>query len=131
MKATFTVDIDIYDTQVKVYLLEDTEVVSLEVKKLLRQNKVSVKGVPRYLHGYCLWTMLNPKLYNLLYSIDELTYNTVAHEVWHATNYILQFNNIVENENREAGACLNGYLIDRIITEIQGRDIEINKNGSK
>lgn len=49
-----------------------------------------------------------------------LDVNTVAHEVFHLTQHILGYCSVrLDIDNHEAGAFLNGYLMERVLREVK------------
>ncbi len=74
---------------------------------------------PEACYGYSIYHKVNGvKTGWLIYTADELCYNTIAHEVYHMTEFIAWKEKIKENTEGEIKADLNGYINSKVISII-------------
>ena len=111
-KAKFNVDI--YSTTIIVIVMANSKLVTSKVKELCKLHNADTVGLPNECYGYTISFHEKTRVYYVLYSAVNLTYNTVTHEAHHLSKFIADFNNIKEKEYAEAEAFLNGYINDRI-----------------
>lgn len=67
-------------------------------------------------------------IFNLAYPPDH---NTITHESWHLSNYILEARAIVEDKHHEGGAWLCGFIAEEAYRFLEERGIKITYSNGK
>ncbi len=114
--------VEIYDTTVYVSFTDDLIGVS---------NKILLKTKFPLLENECHGIFLTcPQYYQLVFQLENLSVNTIAHECVHAAMQILSEVNIpITTENDEPLAYLLGYLVEKVLYQANKLGIKVN-NGS-
>lgn len=124
-KTSFNVDV--YSTKINVIILATGKDVSNRVRALCRKLDADEEGIPSESYGYAItFPSTAAKTYYLFYAAEGINYDTITHETYHITEYIAQFNSLVQDDNKEASANLNGYINKRVFQAFAAKDIPIS-----
>jgi len=113
-----TLDIPVYECKLHIFIAPNIDrVIKSTMKKL---------GLPyedgRPVFGFALTRFTD---YYLFLHSTNLTYNTVAHELRHIVDYILEDREFEVYSEKEAAAYLSGYLFEEVMHLIIKKNIEI------
>lgn len=118
------VKLDIYEATVYITFTDDLVTVA---NKMLKQDGYKL------LESSCDGLFLTrPDSYQIIFNIENLSLNIIAHECTHAILRILENIEIPVNcDNDEPAAYLMGYLVDRVYHEATKLGLEIKNGPSK
>lgn len=116
------ISIGVYSSVLELIIVTTTREVTNAAKSICRKIKENCEGIPTKCSGYCIG---KGRKYFIILAEDKITWNDISHETYHCTEYIIQFNSVVEDDNREAAANLNGFINQEVITAIKEFGVEI------
>lgn len=100
-------------------ILEVVEDVPKRVASLYKKYKVPVEAGTGY-EGICFAPTMRE--YYIIYTEKTLSYNLIAHELWHC---VIRIHEDREIEGEEAGAWLMGYLTGNVYKSLLKANIPI------
>lgn len=118
-----TFKIDVYSSEVTVTIVTTTTEASNMARYILRKLKMESDSVEKKVYGY---TIQKGRVGHIIFAAEELNINTVTHETYHMTEYIEQFHGLVQDDNKEASANINGFLNEKVFQALDELDIKYN-----
>lgn len=110
--------IPIYGYSIEIVATESVEK-SYNKPSRLKRLQGTFSGDVWGLHAYC------GSKSTLFFSIEGLTHNTIAHECFHATNWVSSYFGINKDKSDEAVAWLNGYIAELIYSCLKSWKLRI------
>jgi hypothetical protein len=117
MRAAHTIKLQTYSCQLTFII---TDQIKLECKKIYKKFKLTLEDDDGESEGI----LLSPDIdkYFLLIDIKYLTYNTLAHEIYHAVVRVTEERDVVDEE---AQAWLSGHITGVIYKFLDKKKFEV------
>lgn len=120
--------LNIYDIKIKILLFETIEEMTDKYSKLLEKYNIEQTDDNEF-EGAIVENICGDRMIYILLCKPYLSYSTITHECYHATNRILAKSGVELNlEDDENHALLNGFLNWEVIKYIKSKKYRI-KNG--
>ena len=117
--------LDMFKATVHIYICEYAECTTNQANKIIKKFKEAPVTFP--IDGLVFSPDQDRNVNYLFLSIDNLTYNTICHELFHMTDNILEQYSLVEKEDgKETSANISGYLGEKIFSFLNKKQIKIN-----
>lgn len=108
--------IELYETNVIMFVVKSMEEFEEKVKKKTKSNNISIKDT----YG-CAFTWGNSE-YVLALHEDSLSHNLIAHEIFHLA---IMITNDIDIEDEESQAWLIGYITEQVYKALKKKNFVI------
>jgi len=119
-RGVFTVDL--YKVVIEVTVLATAKDVSYKARQLFRKYGWDPSEVAKECYGYALNFSQHPADFYILLTTENLTVNTITHEVDHVRQHIMNFLSLT---GEEESANLSGYINEKVFGFLQKNNLQI------
>lgn len=117
-----TIEIPVYNCKCVVTVGDNIE---KRINSFIKRKKIPLLPIPEGEELYGLaFGLRTMDFYYIFYSSDNLTMNTVAHEICHTVDEICEHRDI---EDKEARAYLSGHITEKVFDFLLKKKLYTNK----